>query len=81
MPLYFYGSGIDTSIKPYMSSSDDVGGSSSSNSNSNSGGMDSSESPHGNILRLGFYSGNFTRNEVQLSQTVIHYWANFIRTG
>ncbi|CAG7819252.1 unnamed protein product, partial [Allacma fusca] len=31
--------------------------------------------------KLGFFSGNFTRNEVQLSQTVMLLWANFIRTG
>ncbi|OXA46197.1 Neuroligin-4, Y-linked [Folsomia candida] len=31
--------------------------------------------------KLGFFTGNYSRNEVQLSQTVIGYWANFIRSG
>ena len=34
-----------------------------------------------NPFRLGFFSGNFTRNEVQLSRAVMSLWANFIRTG
>ena len=33
------------------------------------------------LTKLGFFTGNFTRNEVQLSQTVILLWSNFIRTG
>lgn len=32
-------------------------------------------------MKLGLYTGNFTRNEVQLSLTLVHYWANFIKTG
>lgn len=32
-------------------------------------------------IKLGLYTGNFTRNEVQLSLTLVHYWANFVRTG
>lgn len=30
---------------------------------------------------LGFFAGNFTWYEVQLSATVMQLWANFIRTG
>jgi len=32
-------------------------------------------------LKLGFFVGNFTRNEVQLAQTVMQSWTNFIKTG
>jgi hypothetical protein len=32
-------------------------------------------------LHLGFFTGNFTKNEVQLSQTLVHLWANFVKTG
>ncbi|OXA46193.1 Neuroligin-4, X-linked [Folsomia candida] len=35
----------------------------------------------GDAGKLGVFSGNFTRNEVQLSHTVLHYWVNFIKTG
>jgi hypothetical protein len=30
---------------------------------------------------IGVFTGNFTRNEVQLSTLLLGYWANFIKTG
>jgi neuroligin len=41
-------------------------------------GADSEEKE---IAKLGYFFGNFSRNEVQLSQMVMGYWANFVRTG
>jgi len=62
-----------------------VGSSSSSSvSGSNNNGLgetSSSSSSFSFIGQLGFFTGNFTRNEVQLSQTLVHLWANFVKTG
>ena len=48
---------------------------------SSSGGENFSEQDETTSNKLGFFNGNFTRNEVQLSQMVIHFWTNFIRGG
>lgn len=73
------------------SSSNSGGGSGSSNAIGNRGGTNESEDKRqdgsGEFIslwengRLGFFTGNFTRNEVQLAQNVMQYWANFIKTG
>ncbi len=73
------------------SSSSNSGGSGSSNAIGNRGGTNESEDKRqdgsGEFIslwengRLGFFTGNFTRNEVQLAQNVMQYWANFIKTG
>lgn len=39
------------------------------------------QTEEGEYPKLGFFTGNYTRNEVQLSQIVMGYWANFIMTG
>ena len=76
VPLYFH-------VVP----SPGGGGAGNNNMGLSGGSSSGSGDQHGDIgedsvfPKLGFFNGNFTRNEVQLSHTVMLLWSNFIRTG